>query len=74
MKSSSFMRVIIVERTFNVSDPSERITMVEALDQNTDGKDAYASILNGSEHTNVTMKFKSQRNHKINFVVKVYVY
>ncbi|XP_011867530.1 PREDICTED: probable salivary secreted peptide [Vollenhovia emeryi] len=71
-KSSGWLRVQVIEKTFYVPG-LERITMVEALDQKTNGKGAYASILNGGPgHNNVTMKFKSQRGHSINFVLQLY--
>jgi len=72
IKNSSWMKVQTLEKTFNVSR-YERITMVEALDQKTNGNGAYASILYGGPgHSNVTMKFKSQRGHSINFIVNLY--
>jgi len=72
VKNSGWMKVQVIEKTFNVSR-FERITMVEALDQKTNGNGAYASILNGGPgHSNVTMKFKSQRGHGINFIVNIY--
>lgn len=72
VKNSGWMKVQVVEKTFNISK-WERITMVEALDQKTNGNGAYASIMNGGPgHSNVTMKFKSQRGHGINFVVQIY--
>lgn len=72
IKDSSWLRVQTVQKTFNVSS-WERITMVEALDQKTNGNGAYASILNGGPgHNNVTIKLKSQRSHGINFTVQIY--
>ncbi|XP_024874525.1 probable salivary secreted peptide [Temnothorax curvispinosus] len=72
VKNSGWQKVQIVEKTFNVSR-FDRITMVEALDQKTNGTGAYASILRGGPgHNNVTLKFKSQRSHGINFVVQLY--
>jgi len=72
IKNSSWMKVQSIQKTFNVSR-YEHITMVEALDQKTNGNGAYASILNGGPgHSNVTMKFKSQRGHGINFIVNIY--
>jgi len=72
VKNSSWMKVEVVEKTFNISK-WERITMVEALDQKTNGNGAYASILRGGPgHSNVTIKFKSQRGHSINFIVQLY--
>ncbi|XP_011867528.1 PREDICTED: probable salivary secreted peptide [Vollenhovia emeryi] len=72
IKNSAWMKVQIVEKTFNVSK-WERITMVEALDQKTNGNGAHANIQKGGPgYSNVTLKFKSQRGHGINFVVQVY--
>ncbi|XP_011686770.1 PREDICTED: probable salivary secreted peptide [Wasmannia auropunctata] len=72
IKDFSWLRVVTVEKTFYAA-AYERITMVEALGQKTNGNGAYVSILNGGPgHNNVTMKFKSQRSHGINFVVQVY--
>lgn len=72
VKNSSWMKIQIVENTFNISR-WERITMVEALDQKTNGNGAYASIRNGGPgHNNVTMRFKSQRGHSVNFIVQIY--
>ncbi|XP_012535213.2 probable salivary secreted peptide [Monomorium pharaonis] len=71
-KNSGWMKVQVVEKTFNVS-MWERITMVEALDQKTNGNGAYANILRGGPgYSNVTIKFKSQRGHGINFIVNLY--
>jgi len=72
VKNSGWMKVQVVEKTFNVSQ-WERITLVEALDQKTNGNGAHASILKGGPgSSNVTIKFKSQRGHSINFVVQLY--
>lgn len=72
VKNSSWMQIVTVQKTFNVS-PWERITQVQALDQKTNGNGAFASILNGGPgFSNVTLKFKSQRGHGINFVVQIF--
>lgn len=72
VKNSSWMKIVIIEKTFNATK-YDRITMLRALDQKTNGNGAYASILRGGPgHNNVTMKFKSQRGHGINFVVELY--
>ncbi|XP_011161050.2 probable salivary secreted peptide [Solenopsis invicta] len=72
VKDSSWLRIVTIEKTFFVPQ-GERITMLEALDQKTNGNGAHASILNGGPgNNNVTLKFKSQRSHGINFVVKLY--
>ncbi|XP_018401030.1 PREDICTED: probable salivary secreted peptide [Cyphomyrmex costatus] len=72
IKNSSWMKVQIVEKTFNISR-NERITLVEALDQKTNGNGAHASILNGGPgHNFVSMRFKSQRGHGVNFALNLY--
>lgn len=72
IKNASWMKIQIVEKTFNISK-WERITMVQALDQKIDGTGAYASILKGGPgYSNVTMRFKSQRGHGIKFIVQLY--
>ncbi|XP_032666850.1 probable salivary secreted peptide [Odontomachus brunneus] len=72
VKNSAWLRIVTVEKTFNTTR-YERITYIEALDQKTNGNGAYASILSGGPgNTNVTMKFKSQRGHGIDFVFNMY--
>ncbi|KAL2714094.1 hypothetical protein V1478_016651 [Vespula squamosa] len=71
-KKSSWMKVVTSENTFNISK-YDRITMIGAYDQKTDGTGAYPSLVKGGPgYNNVTLRFKSQRNHGINFVVEVY--
>lgn len=72
IKNSSWGRIVTDERTFNTTR-FERITQVRALDQKTNGNGAYASILfGGPGWNNVTIRFKSQRGHGINFIVEIY--
>ncbi|KZC07535.1 PREDICTED: probable salivary secreted peptide [Dufourea novaeangliae] len=72
IKTSSWMQVVIEEKTFNTTR-YERITLVKALDQKTNGNGAYASLTAGGPgNTNVSIRFKSQRGHGINFVVELY--
>ena len=72
IKNSSWMRVVVVEKSFSVLE-FDRITLLQALDQKTNGNGAYASILEGGPgNSNVTMRFKSQRGHGINFIVELY--
>ena len=72
IKNSSWMRVVVIEKSFSISE-FDRITLLQALDQKTNGNGAYASILEGGPgHNNVTMRFKSQRGHGINFIVELY--
>ncbi|XP_015429116.1 PREDICTED: probable salivary secreted peptide [Dufourea novaeangliae] len=72
IKKSSWMQVVVEEKTFYVSG-NEQITLVQALDQKTNGNGAHASLTAGGPgHSNVSLRFKSQRGHGINFVVEVY--
>ncbi|KAG7206235.1 hypothetical protein KM043_003627 [Ampulex compressa] len=72
VKSSSWLRIVTVEKTFYVQT-HERITQVQALDQKTNGNGAYASLVGGGPgHNFVTLRFKSQRSHGINFVVEIF--
>ncbi|KAL0106969.1 hypothetical protein PUN28_015471 [Cardiocondyla obscurior] len=72
IKSSKWMQIVTVEKTYNCSQ-WERFTMIQALDQKTNGNGAYPSILYGGPgHNNVTIKLKSQRGHGINFIVQLY--
>lgn len=72
VKSSSWLQIVSVEKSFNVSK-NLRITQLQALDQKTNGNGAYAKIVKGGPGTsNVTIKFKSQRSHGINFLVLLY--
>ncbi|XP_043461987.1 probable salivary secreted peptide [Leptopilina heterotoma] len=71
-KNSSWMQVVVVEKTFNTTQ-FQRITQIAALDQKTNGNGAYASLTKGGPGTDkVTLKFKSQRGHGINFIVELY--
>ncbi|XP_078051633.1 putative salivary secreted peptide [Augochlora pura] len=70
---SSPLQVKSITKVYNTTSQWEKITLVEALDQKTNGNGAYASLLNGGPgHNNVTLKFKSQRGHGINFLVVIY--
>ncbi|KAG5311102.1 PREDICTED: probable salivary secreted peptide [Acromyrmex echinatior] len=72
VKNSSWMKIQIVEKTFNISR-NERITYIEALDQKTNGNGAHCSILNGGPgHNNVTLRWKSLRGHSVNFTLGIY--
>ncbi|XP_011308427.1 probable salivary secreted peptide [Fopius arisanus] len=72
VKSSKLWQITTVEKTFYAAK-NERITQVYALDQKTNGNGAYARITKGGPGlNNVTIKFKSQRNHGINFLVQIY--
>ncbi|XP_046826488.1 probable salivary secreted peptide [Vespa crabro] len=70
VKKSSWMRIVTAEVTINTT---AIINMVGVYDQKTDGTGAYPSVLKGGPgNRNVTLRFKSQRGHGINFVVEVY--
>jgi hypothetical protein len=72
VKNSSWMKVQVIEKTFNVS-AWERLTLVQSLDQKTNGNGASASLLGGGPgFSNVTLKFKSKRGHGINHIVELY--
>ncbi|XP_033210955.1 probable salivary secreted peptide [Belonocnema kinseyi] len=72
IKSSKWLQIVTVEKSFNATR-YEVITKVEAIDQKTNGNGAYATILSGGPgYQTVRLRFKSQRGHGINFVVKVY--
>ena len=70
-KPSSLLRIVEVKKTFNVKN--HVITQVAALDMKTNGNGAIASRLGGGiGYDNITLKFKSQRGHGINFRVEIY--
>lgn len=72
VKNSAWLQIVTEERTFNTSR-WERITMIRALDQKNNGNGAYASLTRGGPgNQNVTLRFKSQRGHGINFIVELY--
>ncbi|KAG7206236.1 hypothetical protein KM043_003628 [Ampulex compressa] len=72
VKPSAWMKVQVAQKVFQIAR-YQRITQIKALDQKTNGNGAYASIVRGGlGHSNVTMKFKSQRGHGINFRVELY--
>lgn len=72
VKNSSWMRVVVIEKTFNISK-WERITLLQSLDQKTNGNGAIVSLLKGGPgFNNVTLKFKSQRNNSINHIVEIF--
>lgn len=73
VKSSSILQIVKVQQTFYTLSERSRITEVRALDQKTNGNGAYASLIGGGPGANnVTLLFKSQRGHGINFIVEVY--
>lgn len=72
VKNSKWLQIVTVEKTFT-APKYQIITQVSALDQKTNGNGAHASLLKGGPgHNNVTLKFKSQRGHGINFKVQIY--
>ncbi|XP_063984391.1 probable salivary secreted peptide [Diachasmimorpha longicaudata] len=72
IKKSSLWQVTSLEKIFS-APKSEMITQVVARDLTTDGTGAYAKIVRGGPgRHNVTIKFKSQRNHGIKFQIEIY--
>ncbi|XP_015591250.1 probable salivary secreted peptide [Cephus cinctus] len=72
VKSSSWMQVTTREQTFSTSGYG-LITQIQALDQKTNGNGARAIVTAGGPGQNyVTLRFKSQRGHGINFLVQIY--
>ncbi|EFN73881.1 hypothetical protein EAG_09984 [Camponotus floridanus] len=72
VKNSSWMKVIIIEKTFNIST-WQRITLVQSLDQKTNGNGATASLLQGGPgFSNVTLRYKSVRGHSVNHILEIY--
>ena len=71
-KSSKILRVITDTWTYS-GGPYTNITFIKALDQKDNGDGAHAAIINGGIGRNtVTLKFKSERNHGIDFMVEIY--
>ncbi|KAK0085229.1 hypothetical protein PV325_005564 [Microctonus aethiopoides] len=71
-KPSSWFQIVTLEKTINIYGAS-RITQIQAFDQKTNGNGAYANIQAGGPGNNfVTLKFKSQRNHGIDFRVVIW--
>lgn len=71
VKPSKWLQVIEVRKSINTT--GYFITQIRALDQKTNGNGAIASLVNGGVgSSNVTLKFKSQRSHGINFLVQIY--
>lgn len=67
-----FLQKVSLEKTFSTTGGT-KITRVEALDRKTDGTGAYVTVLGGGVGENyVSLRFKSQRNHGIHFVVNLY--
>ena len=72
VKPSKWLQVIEVTKSFGIG-PAFAITQVRAMDQKTNGNGAIATrVAGGPGYSNITLKFKSQRGHGINFVVQVY--
>ncbi|KAL7303296.1 hypothetical protein TKK_0004487 [Trichogramma kaykai] len=72
VKPSKFLQVISVEKSFNVSN-GYYLTQIRAMDQKTNGNGAFATrVRGGPGYNNVTLSFKSQRGHGINFLVQLY--
>ncbi|XP_008554553.1 probable salivary secreted peptide [Microplitis demolitor] len=72
VKSSSWLQIVTLEKSYGVGY-FNHITQVQALDQKINGNGAYATIVKGGPGTsNVTIRFKSQRSHGINFRVLIF--
>ena len=71
-KDWSILQIVKEEQNFNISR-WERITQVLAVDMETNGKGATASLLDGGPgNSDATLRFKSQRGQSIKFVVGIY--
>ena len=73
VKKSSSILQIVKEKISMTGDGRSNITMIQALDQKTNGNGATAVLeAGGPGHNFATLSFKSKRGHGINFVVEVY--
>ena len=71
-KDSKWLQVVKVTRTFSAAG-NAKITQVRLLDQNKNGKGATATIQAGGPGSSyVTVQFKSERGHSINFITELY--
>lgn len=70
IEPSKLLRKVVVERTFNVTG---YISEVAAYDHKNDGTGAHVALLAGGPQARyVTLRFKSERGHGINFDVEIY--
>ncbi|XP_016842183.1 probable salivary secreted peptide [Nasonia vitripennis] len=73
VKVNSLLWTSLKERRTFSTDGTAKITLIKALDQKTNGNGAYVSLINGGPgQTFVTLEFKSQKGHGIDFVVELY--
>ncbi|KMQ82640.1 putative salivary secreted peptide-like protein, partial [Lasius niger] len=72
VQHNSHPKVIVIEKSFNIK-ANERLTLVQSLNQHTDGNGASVSLVRGGPgHNTVTLLFESQIGHGINHVVELY--
>ncbi|CAL1674762.1 unnamed protein product [Lasius platythorax] len=72
VKKNSYLKVVVIEKSFNIR-VTERITLVQSLNQNTGGNGASVTLVKGGPGYNtVTLLFESQIGHGIDHVVELY--
>ncbi|CAL1674763.1 unnamed protein product [Lasius platythorax] len=72
VQHNSHPKVIVIEKSFNIK-ANERLTLVQSLNQHTDGNGPSVSLVRGGPgHNTVTLLFESQIGHGINHVVELY--
>ncbi|KAK0085230.1 hypothetical protein PV325_005565 [Microctonus aethiopoides] len=72
IKSRNWLKENVIKQSFNISK-SQTITQIQALDQDTHGHGAYVSLSKGGPgYNSVSLKFKSQRDHDINFKIVIF--
>ena len=72
-KPSKTFQIVTHQETFNTTSTHYKITQVAAYDQKTNGNGAFVTLIKGGPgYQNVTLRFKSQRSHGINFIVRLY--
>ncbi|XP_043461988.1 probable salivary secreted peptide [Leptopilina heterotoma] len=70
IEPSKWLRKVVVERRFNVTG---YISQVAAYDHKNDGTGAHVALTAGGPQAQyVTLRFKSERGHGINFDVEIY--
>ena len=71
-KDSKWLQVVTATRTLSASG-NAKITEVRLLDQNKNGHGATATVQAGGPGSSyVTVQFKSERGHSINFIAELY--
>ncbi|KAK0168624.1 hypothetical protein PV327_002402 [Microctonus hyperodae] len=72
IKSGNWLKKNVIKQSFNISE-SQIITQIKALDQDVHGHGAHVSLIEGGPgYNNVSLKFKSQRDHGINFKIVIF--